>query len=91
MTDLLTLSRRVSEAEGPGFFRKLFLCAFGLCQTFKQQADETGCWGECAKCGERVGFVSRADLRRYCEREEAKTRTLLAIHERNKSDDKTVV
>ena len=79
MTDLTTLSRRVSEAEGPSILRRVILCPFGQCQTFKHQADDTGAWGECVKCGKRAGFISRDVLRRYS--------TLLAIHERNKSDD----
>ena len=80
VSNLVELSRRVSEAEGPSILRRVFFCHFGQCQTFKQQSDETGVWGECVKCGKRAGFISRDVLRRYS--------ALLAIHERNKSDDK---
>jgi hypothetical protein len=33
--------------------------------------DETGIWGECSVCHERFGFVSKAALRRFCDREVA--------------------
>ena len=33
------------------------------------QSDDTGCWGECIVCHKRFGFVSRADLRAYADKE----------------------
>lgn len=84
MSDLTELSHRVSEAEGPSILRKVFLCFFCQCQTFKQQSDETGCWGECTKCGKRSGFVSREALQEYSTAEElAKTRQELALWKEN--------
>jgi hypothetical protein len=35
----------------------------------RTMADLTGCWGECIVCGERFGFVTRAELRAYCDRD----------------------
>lgn len=49
---------------------RLPLCWLSLCQTFRTNSDETGCWGECQLCGKRVGFVDRATLRAYCDAEE---------------------
>ena len=48
--------------------RKIFLCPLGACP-FKAADDETGCWGECIHCGKRAGFVDRATLRAYADRE----------------------
>jgi hypothetical protein len=31
--------------------------------------DRTGCWGECIVCHQRFGYVTRAELRRYADRE----------------------
>ena len=31
--------------------------------------DDTGCWGECVVCNRRFGFVTREELRRYCDAE----------------------
>lgn len=39
---------------------------FHRCRTM---TDGTGCWGECVTCGKRFGFVSREQLRAYCDRE----------------------
>jgi hypothetical protein len=50
-------------------FRRALLCRFSLCQTFSQGSDNTGVWGECAICGKRTGFVSRASLRAYADQE----------------------
>lgn len=46
-------------------------CALGMCQTFSQQSDLEGVWGECTRCGKVVGFVSRAALRAYADAEYA--------------------
>lgn len=43
-------------------------CFLGLCGHVAA-SDETGCWGQCRKCGNRAGFVSRAALRRYADAE----------------------
>lgn len=34
------------------------------------RSDETGCWGECLSCGDRVGFVDRATLRKAADAQE---------------------
>jgi hypothetical protein len=47
------------------------LCIAGLCHTFMQQSDESGCWGECSICGKRVGFVDGTTLRRFADAEAA--------------------
>jgi hypothetical protein len=31
--------------------------------------DHTGCWGECARCGSRFGFVAQSVLCNYVDRE----------------------
>ena len=31
--------------------------------------DDTGCWGECIRCGKRFGFVEREALRKYIDEE----------------------
>lgn len=46
---------------------RLPVCWLGMCPHFTNE-DDTGVWGECVECGNRVGFVSRATLRRYLER-----------------------
>ncbi len=48
--------------------RRLTLCALGMCPCAPED-DETGCWGECIHCGRRFGFVDRATLRAYADRE----------------------
>jgi hypothetical protein len=45
---------------------KFWTWHFHRCQTM---SDDSGCWGECVKCGKRFGFVSRADLRACADRE----------------------
>lgn len=50
-------------------FRKL-RCWLRSCPCVPRD-DDTGCWGECVDCGKRFGFVSRADLRSYLDRETA--------------------
>jgi hypothetical protein len=35
----------------------------------RTESDETGIWGECIICHQRFGFVTRAELRRYADRE----------------------
>lgn len=45
------------------------LCWTRNCHTFSTESDETGCWGQCSICQKRVGFVSRAELRRYADAE----------------------
>jgi hypothetical protein len=54
-------------------FQKLF-CKIGRCLACVPKDDDTGCWGECIRCGRRHGFVSRADLRSYLDREERRKR-----------------
>lgn len=47
---------------------RLPLCWMQMCP-FEQREGPTGVWGECVHCGKVEGFVSRADLRSYAERE----------------------
>lgn len=47
------------------------LCWLGRCRMCKPTFDDSGCWGECVICHKRHGFVSRADLRSYLDREQA--------------------
>lgn len=54
---------------GASLIRRLTLCRLGLCETFKTASDESGIWGECQKCGKRVGHVDRAGLREIGRRE----------------------
>lgn len=54
--------------------RRLTLCRLSLCETFKTASDENGVWGECQKCGKRVGYVDRASLREIGRREEERSR-----------------
>lgn len=57
-----------------GWFRRL-RCRLGLHGlSFKTQSDNAGIWGECMHCGHRVGYVSRAVLRRYADRKIAARR-----------------
>lgn len=49
--------------------RRLTLCKLSLCETFKTASDEQGIWGECQKCGRRVGYTDRAALRDIGRRE----------------------
>lgn len=35
----------------------------------RTEFDDTGCWGECIVCHRRFGFVTRAELRAYADRE----------------------
>lgn len=49
--------------------RRLTLCRLSLCETFKTNSDERGIWGECQKCGKRVGHVDRNELREIGRRE----------------------
>lgn len=44
------------------------LCWLSLCP-FTSMDDDTGCWGQCIFCGKRAGFVSRAELRAYADRQ----------------------
>ncbi len=53
------------------FFRRQILCRFGMCNTFRSASDDHGCWGECDLCGKRIGYVTRAALRRYADAEYA--------------------
>lgn len=46
-------------------------CLLQMCPHVPRD-DDTGCWGECIHCGKRSGFVSRAELRAYADREYAK-------------------
>lgn len=46
-------------------------CALSMCPHVPK-SDATGCWGECLRCGNRAGFVSREVLRRYIDREIAR-------------------
>lgn len=48
--------------------RRLTLCRMQMCP-FTQGSDETGVWGECVRCGKRSGFIDRATLRAYADRE----------------------
>jgi hypothetical protein len=48
--------------------RKFTLCLIGACP-FAPNSDDTGCWGECICCGKRAGFVDRATLRSFLDRE----------------------
>jgi len=57
-----------TASERRSAFRKV-LCFFSLCETFRTQSDDTGCWGECEICGKRVGFVDRATLRAFADAE----------------------
>lgn len=45
-------------------------CTIGACP-FKTNSDEHGVWGECTRCGKRAGYVTREQIRRYVEAEEA--------------------
>lgn len=53
----------------PSLLRRLFLCPTSLCETFKTASDEDGMWGECVRCGKRVGYLSRLELREIGSRE----------------------
>jgi hypothetical protein len=46
-----------------------FWCWLGWCMRCRTQESETELWGQCIDCGKRHGVVSRADIRRYIERE----------------------
>ena len=48
-------------------FWRLPACWLGLCG-HRTESDDTGIWGQCVRCGNRAGFVSRAELRRYADR-----------------------
>lgn len=52
----------------PIWLRKIIVCWWGGCGMVPRD-DDTGCWGECLRCGKRAGFVDRATLRAYCEAE----------------------
>jgi hypothetical protein len=39
-----------------------------MCPHFTN-GDDTGCWGECAICHKRVGYVTSEQLRRYADNE----------------------
>lgn len=58
------------------FLRKVFLCRFGLCSTFKTNGNDTHLWGECQICGKRVGEISREAIRRYMDAQERWERPL---------------
>lgn len=60
MTALVELAERA---------RRAVMCPLGLCRTFSTNEDEHGIWGECSKCGKRAGYISRATLRAYADRE----------------------
>jgi hypothetical protein len=47
------------------------LCWLKLC-TGTPNSDDKGMWGECSSCGERWGYVTREQVRRYIDRETAK-------------------
>lgn len=51
--------------------RRLTLCKISLCETFKTASDAAGIWGECQRCGKRVGYIDRISLREIgrCEHE----------------------
>jgi len=57
-------------SENPRPWYRLPLCWAAMCGC-TTQSDDTGCWGECATCHRRFGFVDRATLRRACDREVA--------------------
>lgn len=54
--------------------RRLTLCKLSLCETFKVASDKNGLWGECQKCGKRVGHIGRLELRAIARREEQRAR-----------------
>lgn len=64
-----TSKQRFNTPQGP--LRRIG-CALSMCQTFSQQSDDDGVWGECSRCGKVVGFVSRAKLRDYADAEHAR-------------------
>lgn len=39
-----------------------------LCKCYTQ-SDNDGVWGECVICHKRYGYVTREELRSYCDRE----------------------
>lgn len=45
------------------------LCRFGHCMQCRTAEDEQGIWGQCINCGKRHGYVDRATLRAYIDRE----------------------
>ena len=57
------------SSRGPSLLRRLTLCRMSLCETFKTTSDKDGIWGECQKCGKRVGYTDRASLRYIGRRE----------------------
>lgn len=72
------LAKAIGDAVRPGKkpFWRLPMCALKLCG-HRANSDELGVWGECDTCHQRAGYVTRADLRSYIEREEA---ALAALH-----------
>ena len=44
------------------------LCALGICRACNTKSDNSGCWGECVSCSKKHGFVSRENLRKYCDK-----------------------
>lgn len=58
----------VSERRSSLPLWRRLICLLRSCP-FKAASDDTGCWGECTICGRRAGFVSRAVLRAWIERE----------------------
>ena len=52
------------------WWRRL-LCRFGRCPC-RHYEDDGGCGGQCVRCGRIVGYVTRAQLRAYADREIAR-------------------
>lgn len=57
------------------------LCALMLCP-HEAKSDDWACWGECIHCGNVAGRTSRASIRAFIEREEAREAAALGRSER---------
>jgi hypothetical protein len=60
------------EPDPRPWWRRL-LCRFGQCAC-RHYEDAGGCGGQCVRCGRIVGYVTRAQLRAYADREIARHR-----------------
>lgn len=56
-------------------------CKLGNCPC-RMAEDENGMWGECIRCGKRVGYIDREILRKFADAEAAREEWAKLIEKR---------
>jgi hypothetical protein len=61
------------QPDPRSWWRRWLICPWHSCPC-RHYADSEGVGGECVRCGGIIGYVGRAQLRRWAEAEEIKDR-----------------